>query len=111
MCLFKAPEHFLYTHKNIYTNNADGAFIVTGDALAPRYKDGDILLIKSQINVEDYDPAIWLVNGELQIRRKISNRLISLNPRTAPIIIGSGCQLVGPVIGILDPDWVVDEQL
>lgn len=101
----------IYARRNIYTKEAQGAYIVTGNGLEPRYSNGDILLIKKQLFVEDYDPAIWIVKGEPQIRRKISNRLISLNPRIPPIIIGADCQLVGPVIGVLDPDWIMDEKL
>jgi phage repressor protein C with HTH and peptisase S24 domain len=73
-----------FTNISIYstpaTDEADFAVKVYGDSMLPKFTSGDILLIKSAVNVNHGEFGIFSVDGESFVKKFGGDRLISLNP-------------------------------
>lgn len=55
--------------------------IVTGDSMEPKYYEGDVLWIDSRLPVENGQIGIFTVDGENFVKRKGTNKLVSLNTK------------------------------
>lgn len=65
------------TSKN---RKADFVLKVDGHSMEPTYLDGDLLLIKSQSEVEEGQIGVWIVDGEAFVKQRKGKALHSLNP-------------------------------
>lgn len=85
------------------TRNADFALRVSGDSMEPRFSDGDILLVSNSAEVGVGELGIFICDGEGYFKQFGGDRLVSLNPRYAPIPLSSfgsfSCR--GKVLGTL----------
>lgn len=84
-------------------SNADYALIVNGDSMTPKIKDGQLIYIKSQPDVENGEIAVVEIDGAVTCKKifKWANHieLHSINNNYQPIIISSGnFRILGKVI-------------
>lgn len=84
---------------------ADFAVTVEGDSMLPDYKDGDVVLVKYQPEIEEGQIGIFIVDDtEGFIKKRGSDRLISLNPDYDDIQFSDheNVECKGHVIGIAE---------
>lgn len=62
------------------TEQADFALRVSGNSMEPRFKSGDIVLVRQQNNVLFGELGIFIGDGEGYFKRFMGDRLHSLNP-------------------------------
>ena len=89
--------------KNEKTADADYALRISGNSMEPKYHDGDILLVQAADSVEEGELGIFLLDGCGFFKLYGGDRLISLNPDYAPILLKdfSEIQCKGRVVGRL----------
>ena len=85
------------------TAEASYALRISGNSMEPKYHDGDILLVKNTDGIEVGELGIFLLDGCGFFKVYGGDRLISLNPEYAPILLKefSDVQFRGQVIGKL----------
>ena len=85
------------------TADADYALRISGNSMEPKYHDGDILLVQASDSVEEGELGIFLLDGCGFFKIYGGDRLISLNPDYAPILLKdfSDIQCKGRVVGRL----------
>jgi SOS-response transcriptional repressor LexA len=66
-------------------SETDYAVRVSGDSMTPRFVDRQIIFIHEQPYVEDGEVGIFALNGDAYCKRKVDDKLLSLNPRYKPI--------------------------
>lgn len=95
---------------NELTRRADFCLNVQGHSMEPKFHDGDIALIRQQPAVDVGEIGLFIVDGKGYIKKQGPDRLISLNPDYDDVYSGefSDTRCVGKVIGVLDPDWIVE---
>lgn len=95
---------------NELTRKADFCLNIQGHSMEPKFHDGDIALIRQQPSVDVGEIGLFVVDGKGYIKKQGPDRLISLNPDYDDVWPGefSDAQCVGKVIGVLDPDWIVE---
>lgn len=81
------------------TQQADFCCYVSGDSMEPEFYDGDLIFVKKQSSVKIGEIGIFVINGEMFVKKLGETGLISLNPeydliKKSPDII---CQ--GKVLG------------
>lgn len=85
------------------TESADFALRIKGNSMEPKYRDGDILLVEECDTVEYGELGIFILDGEGYFKKYEGDRLVSLNPDYAPIMLRNfedvSCR--GKVIGKL----------
>ena len=93
---------------NAYTRKADFCITVKGNSMEPKFYNGDILLVKEQIDVDFGEIGIFVLNGQGYVKQKGEDRLISLNAEIPDVYIKPGDAILctGLVVGTLDPDWI-----
>ena len=85
--------------------NANFGIILAGDSMEPDYPDGCTVWVRSRPDLESGDIGIFTINGEAVCKKLYQNgdvcRLISLNPKYAPIEITEDMDMrtYGKVIG------------
>ena len=81
--------------------DADFAVRVSGDSMEPRFVDNQVIFIKEQNILEIGEVGIFALNGDSYIKKLGHSKLISLNPRYEPIIIGEydSLHVFGKVVG------------
>jgi len=81
--------------------DADFAVRVSGDSMAPKFVDSQVLFIRKQNVLEVGDIGIFSLNGDAYIKKFGNGELISLNPRYLAIPIGEyDClHIFGKVVG------------
>lgn len=86
---------------NEQTRDADFALRISGNSMEPKFHDGDILLIHSTESAQIGDLGIFVLDGAGYFKKYGGDRLLSLNPSYAPILLSnhSDIQCVGRVIG------------
>lgn len=98
---------------NVYTKQADFILRVDGESMAPRFHHMDKLLVQETDDIEVGEIGIWYVNGKHYVKKKGEGKLISLNrmfPDVYPDeVYEQKCQ--GRVVGVLDPSWIVEENV
>lgn len=84
-------------------SGADFAVQVSGDSMEPRYKSGDIVLVKSTPFIEIGEIGIFILNSRSYIKERGENELISLNDKydNIPLSEGDSIYCQGKVIGVL----------
>ena len=85
------------------TAEADYALRISGNSMEPRYHNGDILLVQHADGVEVGELGIFLLDGCGFFKVYGGDRLLSLNPEYAPILLKDfdDIQCKGRVIGKL----------
>lgn len=61
------------------TEDANFAVQISGDSVLPRFHDQDIVLVRSQPDINIGEIGIFIIDGNGYIKEKGANRLISLN--------------------------------
>jgi SOS-response transcriptional repressor LexA len=93
--------------QNDLTGRADFLLRVAGDSMQPLYAEDDILLIRQTDTVNDEEIGVFLLEGELLVKKLRGGNLVSLNPRYPDYPCGEYCVCRGQVLGKLAPDWIV----
>lgn len=103
---------FITVIGNVYTRRADFCLTVAGHSMEPRYSDGDLILARKQDDVDFGEIGIWIVDNKGYMKVKGEGCLISLNPNVDDVYLGEfdDCKCVAKVIGVLDPDWIVESR-
>lgn len=70
------------------TENADYVIPVSGDSMEPMFYDGERVCVKIQPVVNVGEIGIFLINGEVFIKKYEKNRLVSLNAKYEDIPLG-----------------------
>lgn len=85
------------------TAEASYALRISGNSMEPKYHDGDVLLVKESDGIEVGELGIFLLDGCGFFKVYGGDRLISLNPEYAPILLKefSDVQCRGQVVGKL----------
>ena len=85
------------------TESADFALRIKGNSMEPKYRDGDILLVEECEAVEYGELGIFILDGDGYFKKYEGDRLISLNPDYAPIMLKNFEEIscCGRVIGKL----------
>ena len=85
------------------TADADYALRISGNSMEPKYHDGDILLVQACDSVEEGELGIFLLDGCGFFKQYGGDRLCSLNPAYAPILLKDfdEIQCKGRVVGRL----------
>lgn len=88
---------------NRETSSADFALRIRGNSMEPRYRDGDVLLVEDCDSVEYGELGIFVLDGEGYFKKFGGDRLISLNPEYADIMLSDfdSISCCGHVIGKL----------
>ncbi len=88
---------------NDKTATCDFALRVSGNSMEPLYRNGDLILIEDCDSVEVGELGIFVLDGDGYFKKFGGDRLISLNPEYADILIKSFSEAVccGKVIGKL----------
>lgn len=95
---------------NELTKKADFCVDVQGDSMEPRFYDGDTLLIRRQPAVDVGEIGLFILDEKGYVKKWGGDRLISLNPAYEDIEIEENSRLdcAGKVLGVLDPDWIIE---
>ena len=85
------------------TADADYALRISGNSMEPKYHDGDILLVQACDSVEEGELGIFLLDGCGFFKFYAGDRLLSLNPAYAPILLKDDSDVLckGRVVGRL----------
>ena len=85
------------------TADADYALRISGNSMEPKYHNGDILLVQSCESVEEGELGVFLLDGCGFFKVYGGDRLISLNPDYAPIMLKDFSDILckGRVVGRL----------
>ena len=92
--------------KNEITMQAKFAIQIHGDSMEPEYSDGEIVLVKTQPQINVGQIGIFTVNDMGYIKKLGTDRLISINPEYDDIYFeeGQDIRCKGLVIGTLESD-------
>lgn len=109
--IFLGPEEFemIYVQINDLTRRASFGIPVSGDSMEPDYHDGDVLLVERAEDIRMGETGIFTINGAGFVKERGDGELISLNPAYAPIPMDESIRCNGRVIGILEPEWIVEK--
>ncbi len=108
--LIDDPEQdFIEVVKNDTTLQAKFAIQIHGDSMEPEYSDGDIVLVKTQPQINVGQIGIFTVNDMGYIKKLGTDRLVSINPEYDDIYFkeGQDIRCKGLVIGTLEDDEFV----
>ncbi len=88
---------------NEKTSEADYALRISGNSMEPKYHDGDVLLVRHSDGVDVGELGIFLLDGCGFFKVFGGDRLLSLNPEYAPILLKdfTDVQCKGMVVGKL----------
>ena len=88
---------------NDKTADADYALRISGNSMEPKYRDGDILLVRHADSIDVGELGIFLLDGCGFFKVFGGDRLISLNPDYGPILLKdfADVQCKGQVVGKL----------
>jgi phage repressor protein C with HTH and peptisase S24 domain len=88
---------------NEETSPADFALRIKGNSMEPKYRDGDVLLCEETDSVEYGELGIFILDGEGYFKKYGGDRLISLNPEYADILLKNFDEIAccGRVVGKL----------
>lgn len=105
--LIDDPEQdFIEVLKNDTTLQAKFAIQIHGDSMEPEYSDGDIVLVKTQPQINVGQIGIFTVNDMGYIKKLGTDRLVSINPEYDDIYFeeGQDIRCKGLVIGTLEEE-------
>ena len=88
---------------NDKTADADYALRISGNSMEPKYRDGDILLVRNADSIDVGELGIFLLDGCGFFKVFGGDRLLSLNPSYGPILLKdfADVQCKGQVVGKL----------
>ena len=69
------------------TREAEFALRISGNSMEPKYRNGDVLLVQNCESVEEGELGIFVLDGCGYFKKYGGDRLISLNPAYAPILL------------------------
>ncbi len=97
---------FIEVKKSELTESTNFAVKINGKSMMPKFKDGDVVLVKSQPDVNVSEIGIFIIDGNGYIKERGDNRLISINPEYDDIYFqeGQDIRCKGLVIGTLEDD-------
>ena len=81
------------TAEDLIPDDASYAVRVRGDSMEPKYYDDQIVFIREQPSINVGEIGIFALNGESYIKRLGDGKLISLNAKYEPIVIGEDDEL------------------
>lgn len=107
--VYLGPEAFrsIKVVANRKTRRAAFCVRVSGDSMEPIYMDGDIVMISKEDVFQD-DIALITLDGCGYIKRMGNMRLVSENKKYKPIPYDENIVVNGRVIGILQPEWILE---
>lgn len=107
---YLGPEAFrpVKVLANNKTRKAAFCVRVSGDSMVPSFDDGDIVLVAREPVMQD-DVALVTLDGCGYIKRMGDMYLISENKKYAPIPFDEDVIVNGRVIGVLQPEWIVEQ--
>lgn len=91
------------------TSGSDYVVQVTGDSMEPTYRDGDLVLIHSQPEIEVGEVGLWVLNGDGYIKERGRNCLLSHNSTYSPIHFQQDdrADCFGKVLRRLEKQWIL----
>lgn len=97
---------FIEVKKSDLAERANFAVKINGESMMPRFKDGDVVLVRSQPYVDFGEIGIFIIDGNGYIKERGSDRLVSINPEYDDIYFkeGQDIRCKGLVIGTLEED-------
>ena len=97
---------FIEVKRNEVTEDANFAVKINGNSMLPHYKDNDIVLVRSQPEVEVGEIGIFTIDGDGYIKERGEDRLISLNPEYDDVYFeeGQDIRCKGLVIATLEAE-------
>lgn len=106
----ESTEDFAVLYNDL-TRKADFCVEVQGDSMEPKLHDGDWILVRQQPSVDVGQIGLFIVDGNGYVKKQGEDRLISVNPDYDDIFPTefSDVRCAGLVLGVLDPDWIVEE--
>ncbi len=101
--LDEAMAETIHIPDNDKTAEADYALRISGNSMEPKYRDGDVLLVRHADSIDVGELGIFLLDGCGFFKVYGGDRLISLNPSYAPIPLKdfADVQCKGLVVGKL----------
>lgn len=110
--MYLGPDEFetIYVQENDLTRRASFGVPVSGDSMEPSYHDGDVLLVERAEDIKIGEIGVFTINGEGYVKERGKKELISLNPSYDPIQMNESILCSGRVIGILEPDWIIENK-
>ncbi len=97
----------IVVQKNDLTRRAAFFVPVSGNSMEPRFHNGDVLIIEKTAVLQG-EIGIFTLDGSGFVKVRGKNELISLNPDYAPIPMNDDVVCNGKVIGVLEPDWLIN---
>lgn len=97
---------FIEVKKSELTESANFAVKINGKSMMPKFKDSDVVLVKSQPDVNVGEIGIFIIDGNGYIKERGNDRLISINSEYDDIHFkeGQDIRCKGIVIGTLEDD-------
>lgn len=97
---------FIEVRKSELTESANFAVKINGKSMMPHFKDGDVVLVRSQPYVNVGEIGVFIIDGNGYIKERGDNRLISINPEYDDIYFQKeqDIRCKGLVIGTLEED-------
>ena len=97
---------FIEVKKSELTESTNFAVKINGKSMMPHFKDGDVVLVRSQPYVNVGEIGIFVIDGNGYIKERGDDRLISINPEYDDIYFkeGQDIRCKGLVIGTLEED-------
>lgn len=101
---------FIQIKINDNTKDVSFAVKVNGNSMKPYYEDEDIVLVKSQPEVAIGQIGIFIIDNEGFIKKRGTDRLISLNPEYEDVYFKDEQEVwcKGLVVGILDEEDIIE---
>jgi SOS-response transcriptional repressor LexA/DNA-binding Xre family transcriptional regulator len=83
------------------TREASFALRISGDSMLPKYRDGDVVIVKGCESVEPDELGIFILDNSSYFKKYGGDRLISLNPAYADIPLAqfTSVSCIGKVLG------------
>ena len=94
-------EHEMIEVDSLIPSSADYAVRVSGDSMAPRFEDRQIVFIHEQPALDEGEIGIFCLNNDAYLKKLERGHLISLNSAYAPIPIQDydDFKVFGKVVG------------
>lgn len=101
--LDNCDKEMIEVEENELTLEANFALRVSGDSMEPDFKDGDVLLVRSQPTVEVGEIGIFILDGEGYVKEFSGDCLISHNKKYKNIKLNEYSEIYcrGLVLGVL----------
>lgn len=99
------PE-FIEVKRSELTEESNFAVQISGDSMLPRFKNKDIVLVRSQPEIDIGEIGVFIIDGDGYIKKRGKDRLISINPEYDDIYFkeGQDIRCKGLVIGTLEEE-------